>query len=158
MTMTLPCLLMILHFSQIFFTDGLTFIGYQPFLNLFRTPGDTALIQVVDGDLYGHLVTGQNLDIIHAQLSGNMSGNDVLIRQLDFEGRVGQCLNNDALKLDNIVLRQKNPSLRFRMCATVSELRIDQRQDFYPVADQCDGVLIMCRQRVICRLHRPAVR
>ena len=116
MTMTLPCLLMILHFSQIFFTDGLTFIGYQPFLNLFRTPGDTALFQVVDGNLNGYLITGQNFDIIHAQLSGNMSRDHVLIRQLDLEGRVGQCLNDDALKLNNIVLRQKNPSLRFRMC------------------------------------------
>ena len=106
---------MILHFSQIFLTDGLTFIGYQPFLNLFRTPGDTALIQVVNGNLNGHLVTGQNLDIVHSQLSGNMSRDNVLIRQLDLEVCVGQSLNDNAFKLNNIVLRQKNPSLHIRM-------------------------------------------
>ncbi len=119
MTMTLPCLLMILHFSQIFLTDGLTFIGYQPFLNLFRTPGDTTLIQIVNGNLNGYLVTGQNLDIIHTQLSGNMGRDHVPVRQLDLEGGVRQSLNDDALKLNNIVLRQKNPSLHIGLCATV---------------------------------------
>ena len=107
---------MILHFSQIFLTDGLTFIGYQPFLNLFRTPGDTALFQVVNGNLNGYLVTGQNFDIIHTQLTRNMRRYDVLIGKLDLEGCIGQCLNDYAFKFNYIIFSQNNPSLHCLMC------------------------------------------
>jgi hypothetical protein len=48
-----------------------------------------------------------------------MSCDHVLIRQLDLEGSVGQRLNDNAFKLDYIVLRQKNPSLHIGLCATV---------------------------------------
>ena len=77
--------------------------GYQPFLNLFRTPGDTTLIQVVNRDLNGHTVTGQYLDIIHAQSAGDMSRYDMLIGQLHLEGCVRQCLDYDTFKFDYIV-------------------------------------------------------
>ena len=49
----------------------------------------------------------------------------MLIRQLDLEGRIGQSLNNDTLKLNNVVLRQKNPSLHIGMCANA--IRIADR-------------------------------
>ena len=39
-----------------------------------------------------------------------MGGYDVPIRKLDFEGRIGQRLNDLAFKLDYIILRQNNPS------------------------------------------------
>ena len=63
---------MILHFSQIFFTEGLTFIVYLPFIMvcLFHAPGDAPLGQVVYRDLDGHLVTGQYSDIVHTELTG----------------------------------------------------------------------------------------
>ena len=77
--------------------------GYQPFLNLFRTPGDTTLIQVVNRDLNGHTVTGQYLDIIHAQSAGDMSCYNMLIGQLHLEGCVRQCLDYDTFKFDYIV-------------------------------------------------------
>ena len=90
--------------------------GYQPFLNLFRTPGDATLVEVVNRNLNGHAVTGQNFDIIHTQLTRNMRRYDVLIGKLDLEGCVGQCLNDYAFKFNYIILSQNNPSLHCLMC------------------------------------------
>ena len=127
---------MILHLSQIFLTDGLTFIVIIPYLSVlvfspqyrvrhfscvlswfplrggrsFCSPGDTSLIEVVNRYLNRYAVTGKNSDIIHAELSGNMSCNDMLIRKLHLEGGIRQCLNDRTFKF-NRVLRQNNPSV-----------------------------------------------
>ena len=114
MTITAPFLLMILHFSQIFLTEGLTFIGFTfPFVRLLFPPGDTALVQVIDRNLDRHGVARQNLDIVHSQLAGNVGSYDMPVRQFDFEDRVRKCLHNHAFKFDHIVLRQNNPSLTY---------------------------------------------
>ena len=120
MTMTRPCLLMILHFSQIFLTDGFTFI-VLPCLShrlcavcgwrLFRAPGDPSLCQVIYGYFNRYLVAGKNLDIVHAKLTRDMSRNDMPIGKLNLEYGVRQCLNNRTLEFYNVVLRQNNPSL-----------------------------------------------
>ena len=79
---------------------------------LFCSPGNAALGQVVNRNLDGHAVTGQNLDIVHTKLSGNMSGHHMTVGKLHLEAGVGKCLNDRALELNNIVLLcQKNPSL-----------------------------------------------
>ena len=108
---------MILHFSQIFFTDGLTFILlHHSFLNnsytfkLLSAPGYATLCEVVHGHLDGDLVARQYSDIIHSQLSRNMSRYDMAVGKLYLEGRVRQCLNYYTFKFDNIILRQNNPS------------------------------------------------
>ena len=36
---------------------------------LFCSPCDAAFIKVVNGNLYGYLITGQNSDIVHSKLS-----------------------------------------------------------------------------------------
>ena len=90
--------------------------GYQPFLNLFRTPSDATLVKVIDRDFNGNAVTGQYLDIIHTQLTRDVSDNDMLIGQLYLEGCVGQCLNDYAFKFNYIILSQNNPSLHCLMC------------------------------------------
>ena len=74
-------------------------------------PGDAALIEVVNRHFDGHVITGQNADIIHAELPGNVGGHNVAVGKSHLEGGVRQCLFNHAFKLNNIVLRQKNPSL-----------------------------------------------
>ena len=107
---------MILHFSQIFLTDGLTFILlYHSFLNLLYvllcSPGYASLIEVVHRYLNRYLITRQYSDIIHSELARYMSCYYVLVRQLYLEGRVGQCLNYRAFKFYYIILRQNNPSL-----------------------------------------------
>ena len=39
------------------------------YISLFCAPCDATLIKVVYGDLYSHLITGQNSDIVHSKLS-----------------------------------------------------------------------------------------
>ena len=86
-----------------------------PFLSkikLLFSPGDTAFGKVIDRDLYGHGITGENLDIVHAKLAGNMCGHNMAVRQLYLENGIRKCFEHHAvLKFDHIVLRQKNPSL-----------------------------------------------
>ena len=113
--MILPFLLMILHLSQIFLTEGLTFIvlylSFQKIILLF-SPSDTAFGKVVNRDFNGHGITGENFDIIHAKFAGNMCGHNMAVRQLYLENGIRKCFKHYAvLKFDHIVLRQKNPSL-----------------------------------------------
>lgn len=93
----------------------LSFVLHHTFLSLLCTPGDTAFIEIVYRHFDGHLVTGQNSDIVHAKLSGDMSRYNMLIRKLYLEGGIRQCLYNRTLKFNYIILRQKNPSLRLGM-------------------------------------------
>ena len=57
------------------------------------------------------MVTRQNADIVHTELPGDMGGHDMTVGKSHFEGGVGQCLFNHTFKFNDIVLRQKNPSL-----------------------------------------------
>ena len=41
-------------------------------LDLFGTPGDAALLQVVRGHLHRHLITGKDSDEVHSQLAGDV--------------------------------------------------------------------------------------
>ena len=84
---------------------------------LLCTPSDSSLVEVVYRHLNGYAVTGQNSDIIHSELSRNMSSNYMLIRELYFEGRVGQSLNYRTLKFYYVILLcQNNPSLLIDVC------------------------------------------
>ena len=128
--MILPFLLMILHFSQIFFTDGLTFIvlqflsygfyelpnGCRRQLFLFCSPSDSALIEIVYRYLNSDLISRQNSDIVHTKLSRYVSRYYVLVGKLYLEGRVGQRLNYRTFKFDYIILTQNNPSFLKNIC------------------------------------------
>ena len=81
------------------------------FGSLFSSPCDSALCKVVYGNFDRDLIAGKNLDIIHAKLARNMSGDDVPIGKLNLEYGVGQCLYDRTLEFYNVVLRQNNPSL-----------------------------------------------
>ena len=81
------------------FTDGLTFIEFNLLLT---TPGNPATGQIIRGHFHSHLVTGQNPDEIHSELSGNMRQNRVSISNVDLECGVGQGLDDHALNFDHI--------------------------------------------------------
>ena len=71
---------------------------------LFCSPGNASLGQVVDRNLDGYAVTGQDLDIVHTELSGNVRGHDMTVRKLHLEAGVRQCLNDRAFKFDHVIL------------------------------------------------------
>ena len=53
-----------------------------------------------------YLVTGQDLDEIHAELAGNVCQNGVSIADVNIEHRIRQCIGYDALNLDYVVFCQ----------------------------------------------------
>ena len=80
-------------------------------VSLFSSPRDSSLGEVVNGNFDRNLITGEDLDIIHAELARNMSGDDVPIGKLNLEYGIRQSLNYRTLEFYNVVLRQNNPSL-----------------------------------------------
>ena len=77
---------------------------------LLCTPGYASLVEVVYRYLNGYTVTGQYSNIVHSELSRNMSCYDMLIGKLYLEGGIGQRLYYRAFKFNNIILWQNNPS------------------------------------------------
>jgi hypothetical protein len=90
---------MILHFSHMGFTDGLTFMLL--FL-LLRTPGNPATGEVIGRHLHRDFVTRQDSDEIHPEFSGNVGQNNMAVSYVYLEFCVGKRLNDNALNLDHI--------------------------------------------------------
>ena len=76
-------------------------INTIPFL--FRAPGYTAFGRVIYRDLDGYLVTGQNPNIVHSELSGQMRGDYHAVGKFDFEFGVRQRFDHLTFKFNNIV-------------------------------------------------------
>ena len=55
-----------------------------------------------------YLVTGQDLDEIHAELAGNGCQNFVAVADIYIEHSVRQIVGNDALNLDYVVFCQSS--------------------------------------------------
>ena len=100
---------------------------------LLCTPGNASLRKVIYRHLDGYAVTGQNSDIVHSQLSRDMSRYYMPIGKLDLEGGVRQCLNDGTLKFDNIILRQNNPSSASILRLSQLPRFVDQRCDYKAV-------------------------
>ena len=103
---------MILHFSHMGLTDGLTFILFNLHMRndisylLLTSPGDPTLSQIIGRHLNGYLVTGQDFDEVHPELAGNVCQNGVAVANVNFEHCIRQRIGNDALKFDYVVLCQ----------------------------------------------------
>ena len=117
MTIILPFLLMILHFSHIFFTLGLSFIFFYtgPFFTriLFCSPGYTTLCKVIYRNFYCYLIARYYPDVVHSELTGYVSVYGMPVGQLYLEGRIGQCLKYCSFKFNNVVLWQNIHSFFF---------------------------------------------
>ena len=116
MTITRPFLLMILHFSQIFLTEGLTFtLCYLSFhsydLYSFGSPGDASFGEVINRNLNVDFIAYQNLDTVKSEPAGYTCGHYMTVCQPYSEGRVGQGLYDLTVKFDNIVFWQNRSSL-----------------------------------------------
>lgn len=70
------------------------------------SPGDSAFGGVIDGYFHRNLITGQDLDIIHSELAGNMGRHDHVVRELYFERSVRQCFHDRTLEFNYVILRQ----------------------------------------------------
>ena len=62
--------------------------------------------QIIRRHLNGYLVTGQDLDKVHSELAGNVCQNGVSVTDIYIEHSIRQCIGDDALNLDYVVLCQ----------------------------------------------------
>jgi hypothetical protein len=105
--MTRPLRLMILHFSHMGFTDGLTFMVLPPyFAALLRAPGNSSAGQVIGRHLDRYLIAGKDADEIHAQLSGDMGKNLMSVADIHLKHGIRQCFNYGTFKLNYVVFSQ----------------------------------------------------
>lgn len=74
---------------------------------LLEAIGDAAAVEVVDRQLHRDTVSGQDLDVVHAHLAGNVGENGVTVLKFHLEHRVGQGFEHRALEFDYIFFSQK---------------------------------------------------
>lgn len=60
--------------------------------------GNAAALQVIWSELHLHLVSGQDSDVVHPHLSGDVSQNFVSVVEFDAEHRVWKRLENGPFK------------------------------------------------------------
>jgi hypothetical protein len=103
--MTRPLRLIILHFSQIGFTDGLTFMEIPPLVfSALAAPGDPTAGQIIGRKLDSNFITGIDADKILAHLSRDMRHYLVAVGQLHAEHGVGKGLNDLSIHFDDVIL------------------------------------------------------
>ena len=78
-----------------------------PFGELLEAIGDAPAVEVVDRQLHRNSVAGQDLDVVHAHLAGNVGENGVTVLKFHLEHRVGQGFEHRALEFDYIFFSQK---------------------------------------------------
>src|SRR5674536_361049 len=117
---------MTLHFSHIGLTDALTFIAdpqlcarrsncrsapppgglVRPLLEPVRDP---ASAEVVGRKLHLDPVDGQDADVVHAHLAGDVGEHFVVVVEMHSEHRVGQRLDDLAFDLDGLFFVRHTP-------------------------------------------------
>ena len=93
------------HFA--FFANRLYGRSYFHLLYLLlASPGDAAARQIIRRHLNRDLVTGEDSDKVHPELSGDVRQDDVAVADINPERRVGQGFDDRALQFDYIVFCQ----------------------------------------------------
>src|SRR5665811_2155075 len=70
---------------------------------------DPASAEVVGRQLHLDLVAGQDADVVHAHLAGDMGEHFVVVVEVDPEHRVGQSLDHFAFYLDGFFFVRHTP-------------------------------------------------
>src|SRR5690606_28032059 len=74
--------------------------------------GDATFAQIVGGQFYANLVTGQDPDVVLAHLSGDVRSNDVPIFQLHAKHGVGQGVDDSTFHFEAVFFRHSvKPSI-----------------------------------------------
>src|ERR1700749_2322702 len=70
-----------------------------------RPEHDASTTQIVRGQFHGHLVAGEEADVVHPHLSGDVTENHVPVLQLHTKRRIGKILENLTLHMNDVVFR-----------------------------------------------------
>src|SRR4051794_28224880 len=101
MTWTRPWRRITVHFSQMGLTLARTFIeGSRSLVAV----GDATSGEVVRGELHLDPIAGEDADVVHAHLPGDVREDLVAVLQLHAEHRVGEGLGHRALEHDRVFL------------------------------------------------------
>ena len=91
-----------MQLRHIFLTDAATFMVFSWIS--FGAENDPRATQIVGRQLDGDLVAGEDADVVHPHLAGNVGKDFVSIFELDAEHRVGKWFNHYSLNEDRVVL------------------------------------------------------
>ena len=117
---------MTLHFSQMGFTEGFTFIminllcGGAAAHELLRTPGNARLRQIVRRHFHRNFVSGQNADKVGPQLAGDVCEHGMTvglaldIQLFNLKNCVGHRFPHNTFYFDDIFFRQVPCLLKVR--------------------------------------------
>ena len=122
---------------------------------LLASPGDPAAGDVVWRHLHRDLVTGEDLDKVHPELSGNVSQYGVTVADIHLEHGVGQGFYDRALKFDYIVFCQSNFPPKFGV-DVLSNILCHCEYFRLAICDE-DGIFIVSREGAVRGDDRPAV-
>lgn len=72
-------------------------------VNLLVAEGDTSFREVVGTHLYFHAVAGEDLNVMHTHLTGDMRDDEGSVLELHAEHSVGQCLGYRSVYFDAVL-------------------------------------------------------
>jgi hypothetical protein len=102
-TRTTPLRRMILQLRHIFLTEAATFMVFS-LTSSFGAEHDPRTTQILGCQLYGHFVPGQDPDVVHPYLSGDVTQNHMPVFQSHPEYCIREVFDNLPLLLDDIIL------------------------------------------------------
>ena len=82
------------------------------YITLLVAEGDSSFGEIVRTHLYLDTVTGENLDVVHTHLAGDVGDDERSVLELHTEHSVGQCLYYRSIHFNAVLFSHTNWSLR----------------------------------------------